>query len=102
VLESELCNARDSRVWAVEVAAARPVVITLENPSAIERFSFSVYANTPGYIDLPVSDGETRISLGSAVQTTSRFTPEETGVIAFYAILGTTKGEKLRLRVEQE
>lgn len=103
IIEGELCNARDSRVWAIEVAAGRQVQVTLENPWAIASFNLSVArADVPALETLPLSAGMARGSLGLVSHTTLAFTPEQAGTVALYAGGGISQGEAFRLRVEQE
>jgi hypothetical protein len=102
VVESELCSARDSRVWAAIVAGGRPVSVTLENPQSIDHFFVSAYrGGRSDYVDLPVSEGETRLELGLFTEWRRSFTPLESGVVAFSAAAGFSRGEPFRLRIEQ-
>jgi hypothetical protein len=102
LLETELCNARDSRVWAIEVEAERAVSVTLENPSTIDGFDLSVYrSDVDGYEPLPVTAGPTRFRLGSLAERTFSFTPASSGNVSLYAGLGISRDEPIRLQVTQ-
>lgn len=102
LLEAELCNIRDSRVWALEVVAGRAVTITLENPLAIDRFELGAYSSgIDGSEPLPVTAGVTQATLGLLAQRKLSFTPERSGKVSLYVGLGASRGESARLRVEQ-
>jgi hypothetical protein len=100
--ELELCSGRDSRVWAVNVDAGRPVHVTLENPESIDSFPIgAVRDEISAYEPLMVVDGEAEANLGLAAQWQWSFTPAAAGVVAFYAGGGVSRGERSRLRIEQ-
>lgn len=99
--ELELCSGRDSRVWAVAVAAGRAVEVLLQNPESIDRFSLGAYRDQTSFEPFPVTDGTSQANLGLAAQRTLRFVPAEAGVIAFYAGSGISRGERSRLHIEQ-
>jgi hypothetical protein len=102
LLETELCNYRDSRVWAIEVEAERAVSITLENPPAVEGFDLSIYrSDVDGYEPLPVTAGPTSFRLGSLAERTFSFTPASSGNVSLYAGLGISRDEPIRLQVTQ-
>ena len=102
VLEAELCNARDSRTWSIEVAANRAVSLSLENPLSIDTFRLDVYrSDVDGYEHLPVIAGETSIKLGRLAERSFWFTPARAGKVSLLAALGTSRGEATRLRIEQ-
>ena len=101
-LELELCSARDSRVFGLEGVAGREVMMTLENPAAIESFHAAfVEAGTRDYVELPASFGTTRDTLGLVGRSMIRFTPDFSGSVALICSLGHSRGERARLRVEQ-
>jgi hypothetical protein len=103
LIETELCNARDSRVWAIEGVAGRAVSITLENPLTVD--SFELHAHHSGadpYEDLQISAGKTRTRLGLLAERSFSFTPAASGIIGLYAALGISRAEPIRLRVEQQ
>jgi hypothetical protein len=103
ILEAELCNFRDSRTWAIEVAAGRSVSVTLDNPLSIDTFSLSVYRSDVGdYQPLPVIAGTTTAELGLLVERTLTFTPEQTATVYLYAGTGSSRSGPPRLRVEQQ
>ncbi len=100
-LETELCNARDSRTWAIRVRANSPVSIELENPEVIDRFDLGVYRNdVGGYVPLPVTAGATQGELGDLAERDLSFTPTEAGVVGLYASLGRSRGQ-IRLSITQ-
>jgi hypothetical protein len=102
-LELELCNARDSRVFGLEVVADREVEITLENPLAIDAFDLAVVqADTDAWVSLPTAFGTTRDTLGLVARRSLRFTPDFTGRVALYCSLGRSLGDKVRLTVRQD
>jgi len=101
-VELELCSARDSRVWSVLADAGRPVRVTLENPESADGFSLGACRDgTTLYEPLAVAGGEAETTLGLAAKLEWAFTPPETGVVAFYASSGISRGEPSRLRIEQ-
>ena len=101
-LELELCNFRDSRSFGLEVTAGREVVLTLENPLAIESFDAGFFrADTQDFVPLPASLGTTRDTLGLLGRRSLRFTPDFSGPVALYCSLGISLGETARLRVSQ-
>jgi len=100
--ELELCNGRDSRVWAINAEAGRPVLLTLENPESLESCSIAACrAGTSSYEPLMAVEGTAVANIGLAAQWRWSFTPTETGVVAFYAGGGLSRGEPARLRIEQ-
>lgn len=101
VLEAELCNSRDSRVWVIDVVAEQAVSITLENPLSVDTFQLDVYRPDEGYEHLPVSAGVTSAALGRLAERSFSFTPVSSGSVGLYAGLGSSRGEATRLRVEQ-
>jgi hypothetical protein len=102
LIETELCHARDTRTWAVELAAARQVTVTLENPLSIDGFDLDAYrSDVDGYEPLPVSSGATRVNLGLFNERQMRFTPRAAGVAYLYASLGNSRAITPRLRIEQ-
>jgi hypothetical protein len=103
VLEAELCSYRDSRVWAIDVAAEREVSITLLDPLSIESFSLSVYrSDVDDYQPLAVTSGVTTAKLGLLAERQLRFTPEQAGAVHLYASTGRSRGAPPRLLVEQQ
>jgi len=101
LLHTSLCHARDSRVWAIEVAAGRPVTITLENPEAIETFDLALYEDNDDYQAIAVSAGVTRAKLGLLAARSLSFTPVNAGIVGLYAALGDSRGDGIELRIEQ-
>lgn len=102
VFEAELCNARDSRATAIEVAAGTAVSITLENPLSVDRFRLSVYrSDVDSYELLPVAAGTTSAELGRLAERSLTFTPTSAGSVSLLASLGNSRGEPTRLRIEQ-
>ena len=101
LLEGELCNSRDSKVWAVEVAAGRPVTITLDDPEAADWLDVVLAENASPFRELTVSTGETRVTLGLLAERRMVFTPAASGVIAILASLGYSREGGFGLRVEQ-
>jgi hypothetical protein len=102
LVEARLCNARDSLVWGVEVAAGQAVSITLENPLAIDDFRFDVYRlDVDGYEHLPVAAGTTSARLGLYSERTFSFTPKSSGKAGLLAASGVSRAEPPRLRIEQ-
>lgn len=99
--ELELCSGRDSRVWAVTVAAGRAVEVTLENPESIDTFSLGAYRDQTSFEPFPVTDGRSEANLGLAAGRSLRFVPAEAGVVAFYAGAGISRGERSRLHIAQ-
>jgi hypothetical protein len=102
VLETEFCNFRDSRAWAIEVVAGRRVTITVENPWSIQAVDLAVYLNDVDYQPLPVTDGVAKGRVGLLAHPSLSFTPAQSIAAALYGSLGASRGEAVRLRVEQE
>jgi len=103
LIETELCNARDSRVFAIEGVAGRAVSITLENPLTVDVFDLHAHhSGADPYEDLPISAGKTRTRLGLLAERSFTFTPAASGTIGLYAALGISRAEPIRLRVEQQ
>ncbi|HEY3501103.1 MAG TPA: hypothetical protein VGK73_40695, partial [Polyangiaceae bacterium] len=59
-LEAALCSARDTRTFAIEVAAGKAVWITLEDPKTIDSFDVALFDNDGDYVPIAVSDGASR------------------------------------------
>jgi hypothetical protein len=100
-VELELCNARDSRAWAVTVAAGRAVEVTVENPESMDTFSLGAYRNQNPVEPFPVTDGANQGYLGLATKGTFSFVPAEAGIVAFHASSGFSRGEPSRLHIAQ-
>jgi hypothetical protein len=103
VLEAELCSYRDSRTWAIDVAAERAVSITLLDPLSIDTFRLNVYrSDVDDYQPLPVSSGATEGELGLLAERRLTFTPQQAGTVHLYAGVGRSRGAPPRLRIEQQ
>ncbi len=102
LLEAPLCNARDSRAWAIAVIQNQPVTITLENPEIVDTFNLGAYrTDVGGYQALPLAAGTAQTRLGALAEISWTFTPSASGAAALYASLGVSRGEPVRLSVVQ-
>ncbi|HEY3495334.1 MAG TPA: hypothetical protein VGK73_11635 [Polyangiaceae bacterium] len=100
-LAAELCHARDSRVFAIEVTAGKEVWVTLEDPKAIDSFAVGIFENDGEYVPLAVESGATRWTLGLLAKSSLTFTPVESGVVGVSVTLGSSRGDGFALLVEQ-
>lgn len=101
VFEVEICSGRDSRVRAFEVTAGRTVVVTLENPEAIEYVDVDVVLADAAYELLPVTTGSNTGILGLLAQDSMSFVPQTNGSAALYVAGAVSRGEPMRFSVEQ-